>query len=143
MSFTLWLEPRAGAYSTKNENTSYHVCYHDIELSTPCLRRPLLRRIVAAKGAAMARNYFTIKNCEFAFKCPRVWERLALTGKDDERHCTSCEKVVYLCVDDESLTQHVEAGHCVAVEDPIHAEKLVVGRVDSGHYTGTSTLTFD
>ena len=91
----------------------------------------------------MTQKYFTIKNCEFAFKCPRVWERLALTGKDDERHCESCKKVVYLCVGDESLTQHVEAGHCVAVEDPIHADKLTIGQVACGYSPGTGTLTFD
>ena len=90
----------------------------------------------------MERKYFNIKNCEFAFKCPRAWERLGLTGKDDERHCPSCEKLVYLCVDDESFARHVEAGHCVAVEDPIHAGSMVIGQVTSGYTTGTGELTF-
>ena len=90
----------------------------------------------------MARKYFSIKSCEFALKCPRAWERLDLTGKDDERHCASCERLVYLCVDDVSLTRHVDAGHCVAVEDPIHAGRMVVGQVDSGYTTATGALTF-
>ena len=90
----------------------------------------------------MARKYFSIKNCEFALKCPRVWERLDVTDKDDERHCPSCEKLVYLCVDDASLARHVGAGHCVAVEDPIHAGSMVVGQVASGYSAGAGTLMF-
>ena len=77
----------------------------------------------------MAQKYFSIKNCEFAFKCPRAWERLDLTDKSDVRHCASCEKRVYLCADDASLTHHVAAGHCVAVEDPLEVGQLLVGEI--------------
>ena len=84
----------------------------------------------------MTQKYFTIKNCEFAFKCPQVWVRLDATDKVDERHCTSCEKLVYLCVDDGSLTRHVEAGNCVAVEDSTQAGSLIIGKVTSVYSAG-------
>ena len=91
----------------------------------------------------MSRNYFSIKNCEFAFKCPRVWERLDTTDKDDERYCTSCEKPVYLCIDDFTLARHVRAGHCVAVEDSTKVGGVVIGQVSSGYSAGIDSLTFD
>lgn len=91
----------------------------------------------------MTQKYFSINNCEFAFKCPQVWERLDATDKDDERRCASCEKLVYLCLDDATLVRHVQTGHCVAVEDPIHADKLTIGQVASGYSPGIGTLTFD
>ena len=80
-------------------------------------------------GAGMTRKYFKIKNCEFAFKCPRVWGRLATTANDNERHCASCDKVIYLCHDDEALTRHVRAGHCVAVEDVANTGSMRIGLV--------------
>ena len=76
-------------------------------------------------------QYFSIKNCEFAFKCPGAWESLAATTNDDERHCASCDKIVYLCKDDEALTRHVEAGHCAAVEDVANAGSMLIGQVVS------------
>ena len=85
----------------------------------------------------MAQQYFSIKNCEFAFKCPRVWERLAATENDNERHCASCEKLVYLCEDDATLAFHVQAGHCVAIEDAISAGSMVIGRVASNYSAPT------
>ncbi len=88
----------------------------------------------------MTQKYFTIKNCEFAFKCPRTWERLAATDKDDERHCTSCERLVYLCVDDLTLARHVKAGHCVAVEDSTKVGGLVIGQVSSEYPAVTESL---
>ena len=81
----------------------------------------------------MSLKYFTIKNCEFAFKCPRFWERLTLTEKDDERHCEACEKLVYLCLDDATLARHVEAGHCVAISDPANGGAYEVGKIESAY----------
>ena len=81
----------------------------------------------------MTQKYFTIKNCELAFKCPRVWERLALMKKDDERHCEACEMPVYLCLDDATLARHVEAGHCVAITDPAIEGAYEVGKIESAY----------
>ena len=82
----------------------------------------------------MPQEFFSIKNCEFTFKCPRDWERLATTENDSERYCASCEQPVYLCADDETLTEHVQAGHCVALGDMAKVGGLFVGKVDSEYH---------
>ena len=101
--------------------------------SRELLRRQPLRRIFDAKGAGMSHKYFSIKSCEFAFKCPCAWERLAETGKLDERHCESCQKLVYLCVDDAALARHVIAGHCVAVSEATIEGAFHVGKMEAAY----------
>lgn len=96
------------------------------------------RRIVAVKrGPAVAQHFYTIKNCEFTFKCPRAWEQLDLTDKFDERHCASCDRLVYLCHDDEALARHVQAGHCVGVEDIANAGSMLLGQIASEYSAPT------
>ncbi len=73
----------------------------------------------------MSGNFFTIKNCEFSYQCPRAWERLATTDVEGERFCEACQRTVHLCEDDSTLNSHVAAGHCVAVEDKSRGEMLV------------------
>ena len=62
-------------------------------------------------------SYYSIEGCEFAFKCPRQWEQLTKTDKDDKRFCYTCERPVYLCDDPLLLELHARVGHCVAVPD--------------------------
>jgi len=62
-------------------------------------------------------SYYSIEGYEFAFKCPRQWEQLKKTDKDDKRFCYACERAVYLCDDPLLLELHAKAGHCVAVLD--------------------------
>ena len=81
----------------------------------------------------MTQKYFTIKNCEFTFKCPRMWERLDTTDRDDKRYCESCEKPVFLCLDDATLARHVEAGHCVAISDPAIEGAYEIGKIESAY----------
>ena len=81
----------------------------------------------------MALQFLSIKNCESAFKCPRAWERLTATANDNERHCASCDKLVYLCHGDDVFTRHVKAGHCVAVEDVANEGSMLIGQVESGY----------
>jgi hypothetical protein len=54
--------------------------------------------------------------CQFTFKCPQIWDRLTLTGKEGIRHCSACDRDVYLVVSEEDLQRHAEARHCVAVK---------------------------
>eukprot|EP00698_Gefionella_okellyi_P004669 TRINITY_DN14271_c0_g1_i1.p1 TRINITY_DN14271_c0_g1~~TRINITY_DN14271_c0_g1_i1.p1 ORF type:complete len:241 (-),score=53.15 TRINITY_DN14271_c0_g1_i1:97-819(-) len=55
-----------------------------------------------------------VVNClEWKFKCPLVYEDLE-DYTDDVRFCKSCEKHVYLVVDESELVSHVNAGHCVS-----------------------------
>ncbi len=58
-----------------------------------------------------------IENCNelFAFRCPRQWENLKVTGKSRERYCETCDKSVYYCSSIEVARAHARHGHCVAV----------------------------
>lgn len=84
-------------------------------------------------GVTMTTKYFSIKNCDFVYKCPRTWEKLELTQVEGERHCTACDKLVYLCADDSDLIRHARAGHCVAVANPQRPDGMSVGQVGSGY----------
>ena len=77
----------------------------------------------------MAPKTFSIKHCGFGFECPGAWEQLAVTSNANERHCETCAKIVYLSHDDESLSRHVQAGHCVGVEDGMNAGSMTVGQI--------------
>ncbi len=62
--------------------------------------------------------YFSIEGCNFVFKCPRNWESLEQTDKEDKRHCFHCDRDVHR-VDNAMLFKlHAKAGHCVALPDP-------------------------
>jgi hypothetical protein len=76
----------------------------------------------------VSRKFFTIKNCEFSYQCPRAWERLATTDIKGERYCDACQRTVHLCEDDSTLNRRLAAGHCVAVEDKSRGE-ILVGQV--------------
>ena len=54
-------------------------------------------------------------SCEFSFKCPRSWDRLAATERDDIRYCSACERDVHLALTQEDFRRHAEEGHCLAV----------------------------
>lgn len=60
----------------------------------------------------------TIINCDiaFRFKCPKKWDRLAVTGKENIRYCNQCERNVYYCLTREDVRGHADAGECVAFE---------------------------
>lgn len=53
--------------------------------------------------------------CEFAFKCPKQWDRLLPTAVDGVRHCPECDRDVHLALTEEDFRRHADGGHCVAV----------------------------
>jgi hypothetical protein len=60
-------------------------------------------------------NDTTRISCDFTFKCPKTWEWLIQTENATVRHCSECDRDVYLVLTEEDLRRHGEAGHCVAV----------------------------
>jgi|ERR1051326_1258452 hypothetical protein len=73
----------------------------------------------------------TIRNCDlFAFQCPKRWSELAQTNSSDVRHCSVCERDVYLCTTDEQTIQHAKAGDCIARELPANGQfgTMVLGK---------------
>ena len=62
-----------------------------------------------------------IRNCRFAFKCPKKWAELApIVGSDrDIRFCGQCEQKVYRCETDRDIALAVKANRCIAIKlDP-------------------------
>ena len=55
--------------------------------------------------------------CKVTFKleCPKKWEELEIVS-EGKGYCEDCQKHVYWCSSALELTDHVNAGHCVAVE---------------------------
>lgn len=66
-------------------------------------------------------NDATQIRCKFTFKCPKVWNRLQPPAVEGVRHCSECDRDVYLVLTEEEFRRHGEAGHCVAV--PVKGEE--------------------
>jgi hypothetical protein len=73
--------------------------------------------------------------CEFTFKCPKVWNRLQTTADEGVRHCSECDRHVYLVLNKEEFRRHRQAGHCVAVS--------VKGEETFGSYVGNAIPPYD
>ena len=57
-----------------------------------------------------------IRNCEFTFKCPKLWASLALTSNDGVRFCQECQRSVIFCRTASELERAIINNDCVAVE---------------------------
>ena len=57
-----------------------------------------------------------IRNCQFAFQCPRTWDQLVPTKKSSERYCPACSQTVYLCRTPTELMTAIKKDRCVAVD---------------------------
>lgn len=53
--------------------------------------------------------------CQFAFRCPQTWDRLAATDDPGIRHCSECNGDVHLALTQVDFRRYGEEGHCVAV----------------------------
>jgi uncharacterized protein (TIGR02996 family) len=61
-----------------------------------------------------------IEKCSlFAFRCPKRWDKLSLTGGAGVRWCTACRKEVYYADDIRQAREHAELGRCVAVDPAV------------------------
>lgn len=54
--------------------------------------------------------------CVMEYVCPKTWESLSLTARDDVRFCGHCSKKVYLCASQEEVDSAAELGRCVAFD---------------------------
>ncbi|WP_339745262.1 hypothetical protein [uncultured Rubinisphaera sp.] len=73
-------------------------------------------------------KYSTIDNCkpDFQFKCPKRWYELTRTEQKYERHCSQCNRKVFLCRNIDEMNQHAAEGDCVAFLDD-DSDKEVMG----------------
>jgi hypothetical protein len=57
-----------------------------------------------------------IRNCIFGKQCDKKWAELTQTDNQDVRYCSTCEQNVYLCQDEYTLAEAIQANRCVAVD---------------------------
>lgn len=70
---------------------------------------------------------YTIRNCQFAFRCTKQWPELARTDNDKKRFCDDCQQNVFLCESDAELTQAVIQNRCIAIPARSFGEDFEVG----------------
>ena len=95
------------------------------------LRRPILwqpkpkHQILKAIQFAYG-SVTPIKNCtwEFSFKCPQTWESFTQTENESVRHCSKCDKSVYLCFDESDVVRHAKLKNCVCVVNNVSGESI-------------------
>ncbi len=81
--------------------------------------------------------------CRFAFTCPQQWSKLQPTGQADVRHCSECNRDVYLALSEADMRLQSEQGRCIAVPLAQPEEKAdpdepcwVVGLMESPYSAG-------
>ena len=57
-----------------------------------------------------------VRECVFRFKCPLSWDGLSRTADERVRHCSECDRDVFLTETDKELEANASLGRCVAVE---------------------------
>ncbi|MGY0218218.1 hypothetical protein ACWJJH_12675 [Endozoicomonadaceae bacterium StTr2] len=54
--------------------------------------------------------------CRFEFICPKTWDELELTERENIRFCNHCEESVYFVGSDmDAFDEHAKSGRCIAV----------------------------
>lgn len=64
---------------------------------------------------------FLIKNCpgtSSSSRCPTSWSRLKTSFSDAVRHCNSCNRKVYLCLNEQDLKFYSSLKYPIAVDSP-------------------------
>jgi len=56
-----------------------------------------------------------VRNCHFTFKCSRTWAGLRRTKDHKVRHCSDCQKKVYLVTNEDELRDVINEKQCAAV----------------------------
>jgi hypothetical protein len=69
---------------------------------------------------------FLIKNCpgNSASPCPTAWSRLRTSFSDAVRHCTACNRKVYLCQNEQDIKFYSSLKYPIAVDAPEAAALL-------------------
>ena len=56
-----------------------------------------------------------IKNCNFTYKCPKIWDYLTKTDNDDIRYCSACNENVYKVTSEEEFLKISSVKKCVYI----------------------------
>ena len=94
----------------------------------------------------MTRKNLDILNCaasgqvRFTYRCPMTWEQLSATEHARKRHCSTCDRPVYLCHDANEAGIRADQGECIAVpawladgaRERRGESRVIIGRPDHG-----------
>jgi hypothetical protein len=75
----------------------------------------------------MSASDFLIKNCpgtHAASGCPAAWSRLKTSFSDAVRHCSACNRKVYLCQNEQDIKFYSSLKYPIAVDGPEAAAAL-------------------
>lgn len=53
-------------------------------------------------------------NCPMEYECPKDWFELTPTTKAGVKHCDTCNKEVFLCLEHDELIERIAGGVCIA-----------------------------
>jgi hypothetical protein len=74
----------------------------------------------------------SIRNCQFAFRCDKTWNRMQVTSSETVRFCGSCQKEVHWCCTEAELAEAVALNRCVAIEvDDFLGTQVLLGSLVS------------
>jgi hypothetical protein len=80
-----------------------------------------------------------ILECDFAFKCPKKWENLAILDDPEKRFCSSCEREVFFITTRSELRIYRKLGRCVAAN--VYSPELGKGISIAGGLTPANVST--
>jgi hypothetical protein len=75
----------------------------------------------------MSASDYLIKNCPSqhpASECPTAWSRLKTSFSDAVRHCSRCNRKVYLCLNEQDVKFYSSLKYPIAVDGPEAAAAL-------------------
>jgi hypothetical protein len=78
-----------------------------------------------------------IRNCKFKFKCDVTWESMTPVKETDPkrvRHCSKCNKRVYLTKTQTEIVVRIEVNDCIAI--PV--ETSVLNQSFNSHLVGVA-----
>lgn len=61
---------------------------------------------------------YLIDNCsadDFEFVCPKKWSELQKSYVEGVRHCSQCDRKVYLCRSDADIKLYDSLNYCIAI----------------------------
>jgi uncharacterized protein (TIGR02996 family) len=97
---------------------------HQLRFKLERLRSKIDSRWIATIDQTMIENCSEDNDLlEFAFQCPRRWEKLRVTDESAVRFCDTCLRNVYYCCDIKSARASARRGNCVAVDSSLTRKK--------------------
>jgi uncharacterized protein (TIGR02996 family) len=106
------------------------------QISAGQTRLQALRKEIAPDWLAqMSRSKIELCESQFAFQCPKQWDKLRPTDEPGVRFCDACSENVYYSHTIEEARQHAWRFRCVAVDAGVERKEgdlerpLVLGRL--------------